>query len=115
MIPQRNLALLSKSPGPRRRAAHTGRRPGKGLLPGVVSDRAFADAATGAAGVQGRDSAIKRCYFGDYRFSEDLDFTLTAEVPFDLIRQELDPVFAEVSRSGGVSIASPRGQAGPPE
>ena len=49
-------------------------------------------------------TALKRCYFGDYRFSEDLDFTLTAEVPFDLIRKELDPVFAEVRRSGGVSI-----------
>jgi predicted nucleotidyltransferase component of viral defense system len=49
-------------------------------------------------------TALKRCYFGDYRFSEDLDFTLTTDVPFDLIRQELDPVFAEVSRSGGISI-----------
>jgi predicted nucleotidyltransferase component of viral defense system len=49
-------------------------------------------------------TALKRCYFGDYRFSEDLDFTLLADVPFDVIRQELEPVFAEAGRLGGVSI-----------
>ena len=38
-------------------AAHTRSRSGKGLLPGVVSDRAFADAATGAAGFQRWDVA----------------------------------------------------------
>ena len=49
-------------------------------------------------------TALKRCYFGDYRFSEDLDFTLTQDVPFEVIRQELEPVFAEVRRSAGISI-----------
>ena len=43
-------------------------------------------------------SEHKRCYFGDYRFSEDLDFTLTEEVPFETIRAKLEPVFEGVFR-----------------
>lgn len=31
-------------------------------------------------------TAMKRCYFGDYRFAEDLDFTLIEEVPFEMIK-----------------------------
>ena len=46
-------------------------------------------------------TAIKRCYFGDYRFSEDLDFTLATGSTFDEIRRELDPVFAEARRATG--------------
>ena len=103
MIPQRNLALLSN-----RLARGGGRR-----IPEAVLERDYCLAwfliALSRTPLRERlafkgGTALKRCYFGDYRFSEDLDFTLTAEVPFDLIRQELDPVFAEVSRSGGVSI-----------
>jgi uncharacterized protein len=47
-------------------------------------------------------TALKRCYFGDYRFSEDPDFTLTEEVPFETLRAELEPVFTEVQRSSGI-------------
>lgn len=47
-------------------------------------------------------TALKRCYFADYRFSEDLDFTLTTETPFEVIREELNPVFAEVQRASGI-------------
>src|SRR6266508_6291443 len=32
-------------------------------------------------------TALKKCYFPDYRFSEDLDFTLVEEVPFETIRK----------------------------
>jgi predicted nucleotidyltransferase component of viral defense system len=28
-------------------------------------------------------TALKRCYFADYRFSEDLDFTLREALPFE--------------------------------
>jgi len=35
-------------------------------------------------------TALKRCYFGDYRFSEDLDFTLIEPMPFEEIRQRLE-------------------------
>ncbi len=103
MIPQRNLALLSN-----RLAREGGRR-----IPETVLERDYCLAwfliALSRTPLRERlaskgGTALKRCYFGDYRFSEDLDFTLTAELPFDLIRQELHPMFAEVSRSGGVSI-----------
>ncbi len=103
MIPQRNLAVLSN-----RLARGGGRR-----IPEAVLERDYCLAwfliALSRTPLRERlafkgGTALKRCYFGDYRFSEDLDFTLTTDVPFDLIRQELDPVFAEVSRSGGISI-----------
>ncbi len=103
MIPQRNLALLSN-----RLARDGGRR-----IPEATLERDYCLTwfLIGLSRTPLRErlafkggTALKRCYFGDYRFSEDLDFTLTAEAPFDLIRRELDPVFAEVSRSGGVSI-----------
>jgi uncharacterized protein len=31
-------------------------------------------------------TALKGCYFADYRFSEDLDFTLREALPFEEIR-----------------------------
>jgi len=49
-------------------------------------------------------TALKACYFGDYRFSEDLDFTLLKEAPFETIRQELDPLFAEAQRAAGILL-----------
>jgi len=103
MIPQRNLALLSN-----RLARDGGRR-----IPEAVLERDYCLAwfliALSRTPLRERlafkgGTALKRCYFGDYRFSEDLDFTLTGEVAFDVIRQDLEPVFAEVGRSGGVSI-----------
>ena len=36
-------------------------------------------------------TALKRCYFGDYRFSEDLDFTLLEAISFDsILRQKIN-------------------------
>ena len=103
MIPQRNLALLSN-----RLAKAGGRR-----IPEAVLERDYCLAwfLVGLSRSPLREwlafkggTALKRCYFGDYRFSEDLDFTLLADVPFDAIRRELEPIFAEVKRAGGVTI-----------
>ena len=103
MIPQRNLSLLSN-----RLAEGGGRR-----IPEAVLERDYCLAwfLVGLSRMPLKDrlafkggTALKRCFFGDYRFSEDLDFTLLGDVPFDLIRRELEPVFAETGRSGGVSI-----------
>jgi predicted nucleotidyltransferase component of viral defense system len=47
-------------------------------------------------------TALKKCYFSDYRFSEDLDFTLAEEVPFEIIRAELEVAFTESYRASGV-------------
>lgn len=103
MIPQRNLSLLSN-----RLARQGGRR-----IPEAVLERDYCLAwfLVGLSRSPLRQrlafkggTAIKRCYFGDYRFSEDLDFTLTEEVPFETIRAELQPVFEDVRRASGMVL-----------
>ena len=100
MIPPRNLSLLAN-----RLARAGGRR-----LPEAVLERdyclAWSLVALSRTPLRDRlafkgGTALKRCYFGDYRFSEDLDFTLAAETSFDEIRRGLDPVFAEARRAAG--------------
>ena len=103
MIPQRNLSLLSN-----RLAREGGRR-----IPEAVLERDYCLAwfLVGLSRAPLRErlafkggTAIKRCYFGDYRFSEDLDFTLIEEVPFETIREELEPVFEEARRAAGLVL-----------
>ena len=53
-------------------------------------------------------TALKRCYFGDYRFSEDLDFTLLEAVPFEEIVRRLDAVYKGVRDSSGITFAFDR-------
>ncbi|MFH1725382.1 MAG: nucleotidyl transferase AbiEii/AbiGii toxin family protein [Elusimicrobiota bacterium] len=101
MIPQRNLSLLSN-----RLAKSGGRR-----IPEAILERdyclawflvALSQESLGRRLAFKGGTAIKRCYFGDYRFSEDLDFTLTREADFETIRRELDPVFARVRADSGI-------------
>lgn len=75
MIPQRNISLLSN------RLAKTGGR----RIPEVVLERDYCLAwflvglsrsTLGDVLAFKGGTALKRCYFSDYRFSEDLDFTL---------------------------------------
>lgn len=47
-------------------------------------------------------TALKRCYFGDYRFSEDLDFTLLNPLPFEELTRRLEHVYAAVRESSGI-------------
>jgi len=107
MIPQRNLSLLSN-----RLAREGGRR-----IPEAVLERDYCLAwfLVGLSRSPLREklafkggTAIKRCYFGDYRFSEDLDFTLIEEVPFETIRAELEPVFEDVRRTSGIALRCER-------
>ena len=49
-------------------------------------------------------TALKKCYFPDYRFSEDLDFTLGKQVELEIIQRELEVTFAEAHRLSGVVI-----------
>jgi len=103
MIPQRDLSLLSN-----RLAKAGGRR-----IPEAVLERdyclawflvALSQESLGDGLAFKGGTAIKRCYFGDYRFSEDLDFTLTQETPFETIRKELDPVFTRVRSESGITF-----------
>lgn len=50
-------------------------------------------------------TALKRCYFLDYRFSEDLDFSLVdPSIPFEEIQKGLEDSFADTQRLSGVSF-----------
>jgi predicted nucleotidyltransferase component of viral defense system len=53
-------------------------------------------------------TALKRCYFGDYRFSEDLDFTPREPLPFEEIRARLGQVYAAVQEQSGITFAFER-------
>ena len=101
MIPQRNISLLSN-----RLAREGGRR-----IPESVLERDYCLAwfLVGLSRSTLREklvfkggTALKRCYFGDYRFSEDLDFTLAEELSISSIRDSLESVYDEVRRSSGV-------------
>lgn len=103
MIPQRNLSLLSN-----RLARATGRRVVESVL---ERDYCLAWFLVGLSRSPVRDAlvfkggtALKRCYFGDYRFSEDLDFTLAEPREFDAILAGLEAVYAEVQRASGIVV-----------
>lgn len=101
MIPQRNISLLSN-----RLAKDGGRR-----IPESVLERDYCLAWFLSAlaesdlkpilGFKG-GTALKRCYFGDYRFSEDLDFTLTEPIGFEELVTRLEPVYAAVREASGI-------------
>lgn len=101
MIPQRNLSILSN------RLARAG---GRRIVEAVLErDYCLAwflvglsrSSLRGALVFKG-GTALKRCYFGDYRFSEDLDFTLAEPCELDTILSGLDAVYAEVQRASGI-------------
>ncbi len=101
MIPQRNISLLSN-----RLARGGGRR-----IPEAVLERDYCLAwfLAGLSRSPLHDdlvfkggTALKRCYFGDYRFSEDLDFTLASDLPIEAILKALDETYAEVQRASGI-------------
>lgn len=103
MIPQQNLSRLSN-----RLAKQGGRR-----IPESVLERDYCLTwfliALSRTPLRHRlafkgGTALKICYFGDYRFSEDLDFTLLKETPFETIREELDPLFAQAQRTAGIPL-----------
>src|SRR3972149_8603712 len=101
MIPQRNLSLLSN------RLAREGCR----RIPEAVLERAYclswflvglsktplADLLAFRGG-----TAIKKCYVPDYRFSEDLDFTLREEMSFEDVLKNLEIAFKNTYNASGI-------------
>lgn len=53
-------------------------------------------------------TALKRCYFGDYRFSEDLGFTLLQPMPFEDILKNLESVYTAVRDASAIEFAFDR-------
>jgi predicted nucleotidyltransferase component of viral defense system len=101
MIRQRNLSLLSN------RLARAG---GRRIVEAVLErDYCLAWFLVGLSRSPVRETlvfkggtALKRCYFGDYRFSEDLDFTLAEPRELGDILAGLEAVYAEVQRASGI-------------
>ena len=109
MIPHRNLSLLSN-----RLARAGGRRIGEAVL---ERDYCLAWFLVGLSRCPLREAlvfkggtALKRCYFGDYRFSEDLDFTLATPRELDAILGGLEAVYTEVQRASGILIRFARAE-----
>jgi hypothetical protein len=93
MIPQRHISLLAN----RLLKEHGGRR-----IPEAVLERDYCLAwfLVGLSQSRLREllifkggTALKRCHFGDYRFSEDLDFTLARAAEFGEIREGLEEIY----------------------
>src|SRR3990167_2186560 len=49
-------------------------------------------------------TALRRCHFSDYRFSEDLDFTLLESLTFEQIQQQLEPVYDEIKKASNITF-----------
>ena len=101
MIPQRNISLLAN-----RLAGEGGHRLREDVL---ERDYCLAWLLAGIAESEIRTilgfkggTALKRCYFGDYRFSEDLDFTLIEPVPPEELVRRLETVYAAVREASGI-------------
>ncbi len=107
MIPQRNISLLSN-----RLAKQGGTRLREDVLERdyclawLLSSVAESDVKAVLAFKGG--TALKRCYFSDYRFSEDLDFTLMEPMPFEELRDRLVPVYATVREASGIAFTFER-------
>lgn len=53
-------------------------------------------------------TALRRCYFDDYRFSEDLDYTLIEEITLNDILKEFENIFIWVKDESGIIFANAR-------
>jgi predicted nucleotidyltransferase component of viral defense system len=49
-------------------------------------------------------TALRRCHFSEYRFSEDLDFKLLQPLSFEELKQELEPIYEEVKRASNITF-----------
>lgn len=107
MIPQRNISLISNT------LVTTGGR----RIPEAVIERDYVLAwiLTGLASHPLREvlafkggTALRRCWFEGYRFSEDLDFTLTRPITLEEILAGLNEIFATVEAVCGLRITFDR-------
>jgi uncharacterized protein len=107
MIPQRNISLIS----------NTLQTAGGRRIPEAVIERDYVLSwfLTGLADHPLRDvlafkggTALRRCWFKDYRFSEDLDFTLTRAITLEEILAGLEEIYTAVEAACGLRIAFDR-------
>jgi predicted nucleotidyltransferase component of viral defense system len=107
MIPQRNISLIAN-----KLVTAGGRR-----IPEAVIERDYVLGwfLTGLAGHSLREvlafkggTALRRCWFEDYRFSEDLDFTLIRPITLEEILKGFEEIYAAVEAACGLRIAFDR-------
>jgi len=105
MIPQRHLSLL----GIRLHKQHGGRRIPEAVL---KRDPCLALFLIGLSKSKLRNllifkggTPLKRCHFGDYHSSEDLDFTLTRRVEFAEIAAGFEEVYKLVAQASDVRFS----------
>ena len=107
MIPQRNLSLLSN-----RLASAGGRR-----IPERVLERDYCLSwfLTGLSKSPLKDflifkggTCIKKCYVPDYRFSEDIDFTMMKSKSFEDIQAYLNVVYERIYQDSGIKMSFAR-------
>lgn len=101
MIPQRNISLLSNrllKPGGRRVREDVLER--DYCLAWLLASIAESELRNVLAFNGG--TALKRCYFSDYRFSEDLAFTLTEAIPLEDILRPLEQIYDATRESCGI-------------
>jgi len=103
MIPQRNLSRLSN-----RIAREGGRR-----IPEAILERDYciswflvglSHSPLKKVLLFKGGTAIKKCYVPNYRFSEDLDFTLAEVLPFQFILKNLDIAFEYTRQASGINL-----------
>jgi predicted nucleotidyltransferase component of viral defense system len=102
LIPQKNLSLLAN------RLASNGKRMQEHILERDYCISWFL-AGLDNSGLKHKlifkgGTALKKCYFIDYRFSEDLDFTLDGDVTFDEILAGLEPVFQYILKNANIKM-----------
>lgn len=103
MIPQRNISLIANG---------LIRKGGRRIPESVIErDYVLAWLLNGLAEHPLREvlafkggTALRRCWFEHYRFSEDLDFTLIQPLPLDAILDGLGDIFARIATSTGLKI-----------
>lgn len=101
MIPQRNISRLAN-----RLARNEGQR-----IPEAVLERDYCLAwfLVGLSCSTPKPvlafkggTALKRCHYEDYRFSEDLDFTLLQPMEFEELLRHLETLYANVREESGI-------------
>ena len=107
MIPQRNISLLSnrlvKPGGHRIREDIVERDYCLAWFLATIAESELRNVLAFKGG-----TALKRCYFSDYRFSEDLDSTLTEAIPLEDILRRLEQIYDATRESCGIVFAFER-------
>lgn len=103
MIPQRNISLIAN-----KLASDTGQRPPEAV---IERDYVLAWFLTCMANHPLRDhlafkggTALRLCWIAGYRFSEDMDFTLTEPLALKDIQAGFTEIFDQVESASGVRI-----------